>query len=83
MLKDKRVVYGILAGAAVLVGAAVASHYFSKAGDDDKLEQEIEKLGSLQRDNSNHIEFDQFIKIFEISSQHAKTEFSEKKKSYI
>ena len=82
MLKDKRVVYGLLAGAAVVVGAAVLSHMFSKSDDDDdgKLSAAIDGLGSLQRDASNHIEFDQFIKIFEISSMYAKKEFSEKKK---
>ena len=30
LFKDKRVVYGLLAGAAIVVGAAVASHYFGQ-----------------------------------------------------
>ena len=80
MLKDKRVVYGLLGGAAVLIGAAVISHYFSGEKESNQLDIEIDKLGLLQRDASNHIEFEQFIKIFEISSMHAKTEFSERKK---
>lgn len=84
MFKDKRVVYGLIGGAALLIGAAIISHYTSgQSAEDQQIDDEIEKLGPLQRDNTNHIQFDQFIKIFEISSLHAKNEFSKKKKQYI
>lgn len=82
MLQDKRVVYGLLGGAAVLVGAALISH-FMQDKETNQIDDELEKLGVLSRDNSGHIEFEQFIKIFEISSLHAKQEFSDKKKGYI
>ena len=81
-MNDKRIVYGLLGGAAVLVGAALISHYFQDK-EGDKLGAEIDSLGTLTRDASGHIEFEQFIKIFEISSAHAKSEFSEKKKTFI
>ena len=84
MLQDKRVIYGLLGGAAVLVGAALISHYFQdKVADSDPMDAELEQLAPLARDSTGHIEFEQFIKIFEISSLHAKSEFAEKKKAFI
>jgi hypothetical protein len=74
--------YGLLGGAAVLVGAALISHYLSQK-EPDPFDDDINCLGALQRDATGHIEFEQFIKIFEISANHAKIEFAEKKKAFI
>ena len=59
LFKDKRVVYGLLAGAAVIVGAAVISHYM---GSSSAVEAEPSAaIGPLKRDDSGYIEFEQFI----------------------
>ena len=76
--QDKRVVYGLLAGAAVLVGA-VLYHQYSSSDEPDM----SESIGPLKRDQSGHIDFEQFIKIFEVSSAKAKVQFATKKKEYI
>lgn len=81
-MQDKRVMYGLLGGAAVLVGAALISHYLSQK-EPDAFNEDVDGLGPLQRDGTGHIEFEQFIKIFEISANHAKMEFADKKKDFI
>ena len=49
LVKDKRVVYGLLAGAAVIVGAAVLSHYY---GSSSSAEAEPSlSIGPLKRDD--------------------------------
>ena len=78
LVKDKRVVYGVLAAAALLVGAVVMYKY----GDSEGGEEEID-IGPLKRDAQGYIEFQQFLKIFEISTTSAKTQFAAKKKMYI
>lgn len=78
--------YGLLAGAALIVGGLI--YYY---GTSDKIEQEavdpiidgLKKLGQLKRDHEGYIDFEQFCKIFEISSLAAKEEFAAKKKTYV
>ena len=81
-MQDKRVIYSLVGGAAVLVGAALLTHYLSQK-EPNPIDDEIDSLGNLQRDATGHIEFEQFIKIFEISANHAKSEFSAQKKDFI
>lgn len=57
IFKDKKIVYGLLVGAAVLVSAALISHYYSDK-QTDTIDDEIGALGVLQRDDSGHIEFE-------------------------
>ena len=82
-LSDKRVIYGILGASAVVVGAAILSHYFSGGGKSDPLKEKLDELVPLQRDSSGHIDFEQFIKIFELSSASAKAEFADRKKNFV
>lgn len=58
MLKDKRVVYGLIGGAAVLIGAAVLSHYMGGEDSGNKIDDDIAQLGPLQKDGQGHIDFD-------------------------
>lgn len=46
ILKDKKIVYGLLVGAAVLVSAALISHYYSDK-QTDTIDDEIGALGVL------------------------------------
>ena len=78
MFKDKRVVYGLLAGAAI-IGGALASYYLSESESPG----EIPSIGPVKRDASGYIEFEQFLEIFKISSASAKTQFAAKKKELI
>jgi hypothetical protein len=81
---DKKVMYAILGGAAV-VGAAVAYHFLSSASEeaDDSLEADLQELGELQEDERGFIEFKQFLKIFQICSYYAKQQFAKEKKNMI
>ena len=36
-ISDKRVVYGVLGASAVIIGAAILSHYFSGGGKPDEM----------------------------------------------
>ena len=81
---DKKVLYALLGGAAV-VGAAVAFHLLGKASEeaDDGLDAEIAELGELELDANGFIEFKQFLKIFQICSYFAKAQFAIEKKQMI
>ena len=75
IVKDKRVVYGLLAGAAILVGA----YLYHKLGSSEAETEAADSIGPLRRDQSGYIEFEQFIQIFEVSSAQAKVQFAKKK----
>ena len=55
----------------------------SGPGKSDPMKDKLEELGVLKRDASGHIDFEQFIKIFEISSAAAKSEFADRKKNFV
>ena len=57
----------------------------SLAAMKDKLDQLIDdfELLPLYRDADGYIIFEQFLRIFEISSNYSKSEFAEKKKEFI
>lgn len=62
----KEVMYALIGGAAI-VGAAVAYHLASqKASDDDAdtLDNDLEELGEIQKDEQGFLKFDYFLKIF-------------------
>lgn len=81
---DKKVVYALLGGAAV-IGAAIAYHFYSSSteGVEDEMDAHLDELGPLQKDHYGNIKFDQFLKIFQICSVYGKTQFSERKKQLI
>ena len=60
---DKKVLYALIGGAAV-VGAAVAYHFMSKSEAEDTLDDDLDELGSLELDENGRIKFEQFLKIF-------------------
>ena len=73
-LKDKRVIIGG-AAVAVLLGVAFFTHYYS-AQKTDPIKVRLDKIGTLKRDASGYIDFEQFVLIFESSSTEAKKEFA-------
>lgn len=82
---SKNVKYALLGGAAVIL-AAVSYHYMSskEAGTADcDIDEDLDKLGPLKRDANEMIDFDYFIKIFQISSFYAKNQFAKKKKEFV
>jgi len=82
---SKNVKYALIGGAAVIL-AAVSYHYLSqKASETNEadIDEDLDKLGPLKRDTNEMIDFDYFIKIFQISSFYAKTQFSKKKKEFV
>lgn len=76
--------YALIGGAAV-VGAAVAFHYAnSKATDDGpSLDDDLEELGALEKDDQGYIKFEYFLKIFQICSFYGKNQFARDKKQFI
>lgn len=56
LFQDKRVVYGLLAGAVVLVGAAILSHHYGSSNEEAQ-----PSIGPLKRDEQGYIDFNQFI----------------------
>jgi len=73
---DKKVVYALLGGAA-LVGAAVAYHLLSGSTEEveDSLEAHLDELGAIEKDEHGCIKFAQFLKIFQICTVYGKTQF--------
>lgn len=80
---DKKVLYALLGGAAVAVAAIVYS--MSKDGESDEptADDIIEQLGPVKRDANGMLEFDYFLKIFQICTVYGKTQFGERKKEMI
>lgn len=80
---SKFIKYALIGGAAVIV-AAVAAHLMSKSEEaDELLDADLEDLGELKLDANGRIEFEQFLKIFQICSFYGKTQFAAKKHEYI
>jgi len=87
-MKDKKVMYALIGGAAVLIGAAI---YYSMNKDkassprkSNPLDDELAKLGPAKYEsNGMHIEFDYFIKMYEISQTYAKKEFAKRKADFV
>lgn len=55
---DKKVMYALIGGAAV-IGAAVAFHFLARSSEeaDDNLDADLEQLGPLELDANGRIEF--------------------------
>jgi len=80
---DKKVLYLLLGGAAI-VGAAVAFHMIKSSDGDDGLDEDLEKLGPIElEEGTGMMKFDYFLKIFQICSFYGKTQFAAKRKDYI
>ena len=82
---DKKVLYALIGGAAV-IGAGAAYYFLSQAetsSTEDALDDDLDQLGALELDDNGRIEFDQFLKIFQICSFYGKTQFAERKKQMI
>jgi len=81
---DKKVLYALLGGAAV-VGAAIV--YFAankeKVEDEGDMEDDLANLGEPQFEASGMLKFEYFLKIFQICSFYGKNQFRLKKKEFI
>ena len=81
---DKKVLYALLGGAAV-VGAAIV--YFAtnkeKVEDEGDMEDDLANLGEPQFEASGMLTFEYFLKIFQICSFYGKNQFRLKKKEFI
>ena len=83
MFKDKKVLYALIGGAALLVGAAIISHMSSES-EPSPIDDDLDKLGPLKREeNGQYLDFEYFIKVFELSTTYAKMKFSVKKKEFV
>lgn len=83
MFKDKKVLYALIGGATLLVGAAIIAH-FSQTVEDSPIDDDLDKLGPLKREeDGRYLDFEYFIKVFELSTTYAKMKFSIKKKEYV
>lgn len=76
---NKKVLYALLGGAAV-VGAAVAFHFLSSKEAGDTLGDDLEQLGPVEREENGMLKFEYFLKIFQICSFYGKNQFADKKK---
>lgn len=81
---DKKVLYALLGGAAVAV-AAIAYAMSKGEGEEGETTTDdiIEQLGPVVRDANGMLEFDYFLKIFQICTVYGKTQFAERKKEMI
>lgn len=82
---SKNVKYALIGGAAVVL-AAISYHYMTNKASDTveaDIDEDLDKLGPLKRDANEMIDFDYFIKIFQISSFYAKNQFAKKKKEFV
>lgn len=81
---DKKVLYALIGGAAV-VGAAVAYHLASKSAEeaDDGIDEDLEQLGPPEMEANGMLKFEYFLKIFQICSYYGKTQFLLKKKDCV
>jgi hypothetical protein len=83
MFKDKKVLYALIGGATLLIGAAIISH-LSQTVEDSPIDDDLDKLGPLKREeDGRYLDFEYFIKVFELSTTYAKMKFSSKKKEYV
>lgn len=80
---DKKVMYALIGGAAV-IGAAVAFHFMGKAdSESDSMDADLDQIGALDLDEEGRIKFEQFLKIFQVCSFYGKTNFQEQKKKMV
>ena len=82
---DKKVLYALLGGVAI-VGAAIAYNSLKgqSEGVEDQIEQELEKMGPIDReDATGMVKFDQFLKILQICTAFGKSQFKETKQKLI
>jgi len=83
IFKDKKLLYALIGGATLLVGAAIISHMSGQV-EESPIDQDLENLGPLRREeDGRYLDFEYFIKVFELSTMYAKMKFSNKKKEYV
>merc|ERR1712086_608597 len=83
IFKDKKLHYALIGGATLLVGAAIISHMSGQV-EESPIDQDLENLGPLRREeDGRYLDFEYFIKVFELSTMYAKMKFSTKKKEYV
>lgn len=72
--------YALIGGAAV-IGAAVAFHYASQKAEaeEDTLDNDLEQLGEVQREENGMLKFEFFLKVFQISTFYGKNQFAAQK----
>ena len=75
---DKKVLYALIGGVA-LIGAAIAFSMSKDSAVDDVLNQ----LGPVEKDENGKLDFEYFLKIFQICTVYGKTQFAERKREYI
>ena len=84
MFKDKKVLYALIGGATLLVGAALLAHMSAGQVEESPIDDDLDKLGPLKREeDGRYLDFEYFIKVFELSTTYAKMKFSTKKKDYV
>merc|ERR1712153_185825 len=83
IFKDKKLLYALIGGATLLVGAAIISHMSGQV-EESPIDQDLENLGPLRREeDGRYLDFEYFIKVCELSTMYAKMKFSTKKKEYV
>ena len=76
---DKKVLYALIGGAAI-VGAAII---FSMSKGESQVDDILDKLGPVEREENGKLEFEYFLKIFKECTIYGKREFGERKKELI
>ena len=65
MFKDKKVMYALIGGATLLVGAALIAHMSSAAVVENPIDDDLDKLGPITREEDGRfLDFEYFIKVF-------------------
>ena len=69
MFKDKKVLYALIGGATLLVGAALLAHMSAGQVEESPIDDDLDKLGPLKREeDGRYLDFEYFIKVFELST---------------
>ena len=73
----------IIAGVGFLIGGAFVYHLLTNEdGEDgvDELNSELQEFGTVEKDGSGMVKFDDFLKIFKLVTKHSKLKISKSKK---
>ena len=80
---DKKVLYALLGGAAVAVAAIAYSMSQGSSDEGPTTDDILDQLGPVERDATGMLEFEYFLKIFQICTVYGKTQFNERKREMI
>ena len=79
---DKKVLYALIGGAA-LIGAAVAYH-LATASEGDGIDDDLDSLGPLElEEGTGMMKFEYYLKVLQICTFYGKGQFKDKKKDYV